>query len=321
MKAGIVGLPNVGKSTFFNLLTQSDQARVGNFPFCTIDPNVAIVDVEEDRLTQLFHKTGSKKIIKSTFEFVDIAGLIPGASEGAGLGNKFLSHIQEVDIIVHVVRCFDDDTILHVLDEINPLFDLEIIMEELVKSDLEKVARISKKQKFPNIDDNKTTWEDIIDNIKNKHYIDQRWLSTKPFIVVCNGDNQNMIKMITDKYSTNTIALNINFLNEISIELSGQPEELKEYLQDLYKFIHLTYNTVGYISFFTTGPEETRAWRITKGSTAYNAAGKIHTDIQKKLIFTEVTSFNDYLLDRPFTLQTKDYVIQDSDIIYFRSGK
>jgi small GTP-binding protein len=310
-KCGIVGFPNVGKSSLFNKLTGKQQAEVANYPFCTIEPNVAMVPVKDPRLENLSKKTKSEKIIYSLTEFVDIAGLVKNASNGEGLGNRFLSHISEVDLIIHVVRTFIDDDITHIMDRINPLEDLEIIQLELLLSDLNKIikAKTNEKKLSPEL-------KKALDEAEKCLLAQQpiigyynelkpyNLLSMKPFMVLMNGSLDPKL---------------VDYCNSKSIDyynLDVKNTEEKE----IDTFIMKAYTTLGLIDFFTTGPKETRAWTIQTNTKAIDAAGAIHSDFIKKFIRAEVTHYDDYMNNKKFNLEGKDYIVQSADIINFRIG-
>ena len=351
-KCGIVGLPNVGKSTLFNALTNSNKAQEANFPFCTIDPNVGVVGVPDNRLTKLAKISNSKKIINTTISFVDIAGLVKGASKGEGLGNKFLSHIREVDAIIHMIRCFDSDDIQNVNKTVDPIRDLEIIETEMLLADLESIQKRLEKNNKKNVDDEqvkilKKALEYIdnnndISNLKsqfdkNKLY-QSGLLSIKPKIFVCNVDEKsiqdgnNYTKMFIDKYGNEkTIIISADIENQIN-ELENN--EKKNYMEmiglketGLDMLIQKGYQILELDTFFTSGPEETRAWTIQKNCSAPKAAGEIHTDFEKGFIRAETVSYNDFIANDGWNnsktngkmrLEGKDYIVKDGDILNFR---
>ena len=351
-KCGIVGLPNVGKSTLFNALTNSNKAQAANFPFCTIDPNVGVVRVPDSRLINLAKISNSKKIINTTISFVDIAGLVKGASKGEGLGNKFLSHIREVDAIIHMIRCFDSDDIQNVNKTVDPIRDLEIIETEMMLADLESIQKRLEKNNKKTVDDEqveilKKALEYIdnnndISNLKSqfdKNKLNQSGLlSVKPKIFVCNVDEKsiqdgnNYTKIFKEKYSNEkTIIISADIENQIN-EL--EDNEKKNYMEmiglketGLDMLIQKGYQILELDTFFTSGPEETRAWTIQKNCTAPKAAGEIHTDFEKGFIRAETVSYNDFIANDGWSnsktngkmrLEGKDYIVQDGDVLNFR---
>ena len=327
-KCGIVGLPNVGKSTLFNALTETSSAEAANYPFCTIEPNSGIVSVPDKRLTSLSKLVQSQKVIPAQMQFVDIAGLVSGASKGEGLGNKFLSHIREVDAIIHVVRCFENTDITHVENSINPLRDSDIIDTELMLADLESLERqtqnLSKKSKS-----NDTDARNYLDLMKKlskflsdgmpirlidltdeeiKKVKNFNLLTSKPVLYACNvneddaSNGNDFTKKIFDKAKNeNCDAIIISGSIESEIAILEETEK-KEFLNDLNleesglnRLIRTGFNLLDLITFFTAGPKETRAWTIKNNSTAPEAAGIIHTDFQKGFIRAETISYYDYL--------------------------
>ncbi len=351
-KCGIVGLPNVGKSTLFNALTNSNKAQAANFPFCTIDPNIGVVPVPDERLNKLAKISQSKKIINTSISFVDIAGLVKGASKGEGLGNKFLSHIREVDAIIHMIRCFDSNDIQNVNSSVDPLRDLEIIETEMMLSDLESLQKRLEKNNKKNIDDEELKILEIaldcINNSKDisilktkfdKKKINQSGLlSIKPKIYVCNVDEKSVqkgndyTKIFIDKYGEeNTLIISADIENQIN-ELEF--DEKKNYMKmiglketGLNLLIQKGYKILDLNTFFTSGPEETRAWTIQKNCTAPKAAGEIHTDFEKGFIRAETISYNDFIVNDGWVssktngkmrLEGKDYIVKDGDILNFR---
>jgi len=351
-KCGIVGLPNVGKSTLFNALTNSNKAQAANFPFCTIDPNVGVVAVPDQRLENLAKISQSKKIINTSISFVDIAGLVKGASKGEGLGNKFLSHIREVDAIIHMIRCFDSSDIQNVNPNVDPVRDLEIIETEMMLADLESIQKRLEKNNKKNVDEEQLKILekalDFINNDKdlislysefNKKKLNQSGLlSLKPKIFVCNVDEKSIqnsneyTKTFMDKYnSENTLIVSADIENQIN-ELDIT--EKKNYMEmiglkktGLDMLIQKGYKILELETYFTSGPEETRAWTIQKNCTAPKAAGEIHTDFEKGFIRAETVSYNDFITNGGWVnsktngkmrLEGKDYVVKDGDVLNFR---
>ena len=350
-KCGIVGLPNVGKSTLFNALTASKNAEAANFPFCTIDPNVGVVDVIDERLDKLTELSKSKKKIYTNITFVDIAGLVKGASKGEGLGNKFLSHIREVDSIIHLVRCFESEKITHVNSNINPADDLETIKTEIILSDLDIIQKKLEKGKKKLLNEKEITileekfsilskgGEIQIKNIEEEKFLSNLGLlSIKPKIIVCNVDEENLAKgnahteQIKNKYPSEKI---INICADIEDQLSGLDKNEKEiFMQDiglnktgLNKLIKEGYDLLELETFFTSGPEESRAWTVKKNTPAPKAAGVIHTDFEKNFIRAEAVSCEDFINfgsaekckeNGKLRIEGKDYIVKDGDVLYFR---
>ena len=351
-KCGIVGLPNVGKSTLFNALTNSSKAQAANFPFCTIDPNVGVVPVPDERLNNLSKVSKSKKIINTTISFVDIAGLVKGASKGEGLGNKFLSHIREVDAIIHVIRCFDSDDIQNVNPTVDPIRDLEIIETEMMLADLESIQKRLEKSNKKNLDEEQSKILEIaldcINNdkdisilkseFKNKQLNQSGLLSIKPKIFVCNVDEKSAqegnqyTKNFTEKFgkeSTLIVSADIeNQINELeSIERKNYMEMIGLKETGLSMLIQKGYKILELDTYFTSGPEETRAWTIHKNCTAPKAAGEIHTDFEKGFIRAETVSYEDFVTNNGWInsktngkmrLEGKDYIVKDGDVLNFR---
>ena len=350
-KCGIVGLPNVGKSTLFNALTASKNAEAANFPFCTIDPNIGIVDVIDQRLDKLAELSKSKKKIYTNITFVDIAGLVKGASKGEGLGNKFLSHIREVDAIIHLVRCFDSDKITHVNSKINPADDLETIKTEIILSDLDIIQKKleKNKKKFLGQKEIKILDEKLKDlsegkEVKISNFEEEKFLSSigllsiKPKIIVCNVDEESLGKgndytdQVKKKYPNEKI---INICADIEDQLSGLDKSEKEiFMQDiglnktgLNKLIKEGYDLLMLDTFFTSGPEESRAWTVKKNTLAPKAASVIHTDFEKNFIRAEAVTCEDFIKygsaekckeNGKLRIEGKDYIVKDGDVLYFR---
>ena len=350
-KCGIVGLPNVGKSTLFNALTASKNAEAANCPFCTIDPNIGIVDVVDERLDQLAKLSSSKKKIYTNITFVDIAGLVKGASKGEGLGNKFLSHIREVDAIIHLVRCFDSEKITHVNSKISPSSDLETIKTEIVLSDLDIVQKKLEKSKKKLLEDkeikileeklnqlDKNQEVKINNDEENKFLSSIGLLSIKPKIIVCNVDEENLSKGnqytedVQNKYPNEKI---IKICADIEDQLSGLDKNEKEtFMQDiglnktgLNQLIKEGYDLLKLDTFFTSGPEESRAWTVKKNTVAPKAASVIHTDFEKNFIRAEAVSCEDFIKygsaekckeNGKLRIEGKDYIVKDGDVLYFR---
>lgn len=361
MDIGIVGLPNVGKSTLFNAITKVG-AEAANYPFCTIEPNVGIVTVPDERMDQLVAIIPPQKVTPTTIRFVDIAGLVEGASKGEGLGNKFLAHIREVDAIAQVVRCFEDENITHVAGKVNPLSDIEVINTELALADLETVERrMERTKKMLKSNDKKAQSElNALDKIyaalaeghsvrtveltdeEKTHIRDLHLLTVKPILYVANvaeeevtdPENNPFVQQVRQYAATEqaeVIVVSAKVESEIA-EL--EEDEAQEFLADLglvesglNKLIRASYALLGLITFFTAGDTEVRAWTITQGTKAPQAAGKIHTDFERGFIRAEVVSYEDLISAGSYTvarergqlrLEGKDYVMQDGDVVHFR---
>lgn len=354
---GIVGLPNVGKSTLFKALTRK-QALIANYPFATIEPNVGIVEVPDERLAQLAAISKSEKIVPTTINFVDIAGLVRGAAQGEGLGNKFLSHIREVDAIAMVVRVFVDNDIVHVHGQVDPKSDVEVIQAELVIADLESANRrvdtLKSKAKggvSPLLEKEIAAVERVRDALQQgnlarsveladdeKPYLTELHLLTlKPFLYILNVDEQTLKDKSYAGALPEALAPQIALNAKIEAELADMPPaEAKEMLaaleipeSGLDALIRAAYAKLGLISFLTTGEMETRAWTIPIGTKAPQAAGVIHTDFEKTFIRAEISHWKDFVAQNGeagvrekglLRVEGKDYVMQDGDVVHFRVG-
>lgn len=362
LKCGIVGLPNVGKSTLFNCLSNA-KAQSANFPFCTIEPNVGMISVPDDRLTKLVEMCNPRSIVPATVEIVDIAGLVKGASKGEGLGNKFLANIRETDAILHVLRCFDDDNITHVDGSVDPVRDMEIINYELQIKDLETVdSRLAKTLKAAQTGGDKTArlqadvlqaYKEALESGKPARSVsfetkdEQRFardlflLTNKPVLYVCNVDDASAVS--GNKYvdavrealkDDNSGIMIVAAATESEIAELETPEERTEFLQEIglsesgvSRLIRAAYALLDLQTYFTAGPDEVRAWTFLRGTKAPQAAGIIHTDFEKGFIRAEVIKYDDFVSlgsenavkeAGKMSVEGKDYVVNDGDIMHFR---
>lgn len=356
MQIGIIGLPNVGKSTIFNAITKAG-AESANYPFCTIDPNVGMVAVPDHRLDVLGKMYDTKKIVPTTIEFVDIAGLVKGASRGEGLGNKFLANIREVDAVAHVVRCFENENIVHVEGKIDPVDDVETINLELIFADLEMIdRRIDKTTRAAKGSKEAKRQLEILQRVKASleaqkkpdpsDYSEDEWkwvsslqmICTKPIFYIANvseddlSEDNDYVKKLRDYVGpAEVVKISAKIEEEISTLEDDEKQEFLEAMgmdsSGLDRVISVAYRLLGLISFLTAGPDECRAWTITKGTKAPQAAGKVHTDMERGFIKAEITSYDDLIeagseaKARELGLtrtEGKDYVMKDGDVTFFK---
>jgi ribosome-binding ATPase len=359
-KCGIVGLPNVGKSTLFNALTQTAAAQAANYPFCTIEPNVGDVAVPDIRLTSLAAIAGSKEIIPTRLTFVDIAGLVRGASKGEGLGNQFLANIRETDAIAHVVRCFEDGDITHVEGKIDPLADIETIETELMLADLEglekRIPSMEKKIKGGDKETKETLDlmqralkllidgkpARLVERSKDEEKLFQGLglLSSKPVLYVCNVEEasadkgnafSDKVKAFASKEGARAVVVSAKIESEIAVLPLADQKDYLEAIEleepGLNRVIREGYELLGLVTYFTVGPKEARAWTITLGTKAPQAAGVIHTDFEKGFIRSETVAYSDYIAFKgeagareagKFRLEGKEYIVLDGDVLHFR---
>ena len=358
LSCGIVGLPNVGKSTLFNALTSS-RAPASNYPFCTIDPNVGVVEVIDPRLPVLAKLSKSGKILYATTEFLDIAGLVEGASKGEGLGNAFLSHIRETDAIVQVVRCFDSPDIVHVRGKLDPVEDIEIINLELILADLGTCdANIAKYERQAKVKKEAAVTLQALQKAKaqleggkpirtlecteeeKKELTPYRFLTAKKAMYLCNISEQDLnnpnnpfVKRV-EEHAAREGARVLSLCASLECEIAQlDPADRPAFLASvgltesgLTRLVHASFDMLGLITFLTTGEMETRAWTVTKGSTAYEAAGKIHTDIQQGFVRAEVITYDDFVRyggragakeAGKVRSEGKEYIVQDGDVVLF----